>query len=140
MAGAFQNILNSFNFFKKSEDSVLGIDIGASTIKAVQLRRQKGKAVLETYGALSLGPYGGVEIGKATNLPPEKIADAITDLMREANITTKNCALSIPFRSSLVSIMEIPKVDDEKMKEMIPLEARKYLEKNKLGVIMISEY
>ena len=57
------------DFFKKAGQSVLGIDIGSSSIKIVQLRKKGGKAVLETYGELALGPYAGVEIGRATNLP-----------------------------------------------------------------------
>lgn len=51
----------------------------------------------------------------------------MTDLVREANITTLNCALSVPLRSSLVSLIEMPKVDDKQLASMIPLEARKYI-------------
>ena len=64
--------------------SVVGVDIGSACIKVVQLRRKSGKAVLETYGSLAIGPYGGVEIGRATHLPPDKIAEALRDLLRES--------------------------------------------------------
>ena len=46
------------NLFAKKEKSVLGVDIGSSSLKVVQLRKERGQAVLETYGELSLGPYG----------------------------------------------------------------------------------
>ncbi len=115
------------NLFKKAEDSVIGLDIGSSAIKVVQLRKKHGKAVLETYGEVALGPYAGVSVGQATNLPPNKIAEAVVDLLREANVTSKNAALSIPLRSSLVSLIELPKVDEKELKQMIPLEARKYI-------------
>ena len=49
------------NFFKQSNRSVLGIDIGASAIKIVQLSKKKNKASLDTYGALALGPYADME-------------------------------------------------------------------------------
>jgi Tfp pilus assembly PilM family ATPase len=55
-------------FGEKKNGSVIGVDIGSSSLKVVQLRREKGVAVLETYGELALGPYGGVEVGQATNL------------------------------------------------------------------------
>ncbi|MFA6338451.1 MAG: type IV pilus assembly protein PilM [Candidatus Paceibacterota bacterium] len=126
MADILQNILK-FNPFKKDETSVLGIDLGSSSIKVVQLKRKKGRAVLETYGALALGPYAGLEVGRATNLSSDKIAEALLDLMKEANVTTKNCAISIPFRSSLVTLIDIPTLDQKKLAEMIPLEARKYI-------------
>ena len=38
------------------EGSVLGIDIGASSAKIVQLRASRGTAILETYGEIALGP------------------------------------------------------------------------------------
>lgn len=107
--------------------SVLGIDIGASSAKIVQLRLSHGAAVLETYGEIALGPYGGQAIGKAVKLTPEKIAEAITDLMREANVTAKTSGVSIPFSSSLVSIIDMPKVDADQLKRMVPIEARKYI-------------
>jgi len=115
------------SLFKKSGESILGIDIGASSIKIVQLRKKGGKAILETYGALSLGPYAGVDIGRATNLQPEKIVSALTDILREAKTTTKKGGLTIPFGSVLMSVIEMPAVDDKTLAQMIPIEARKYI-------------
>ncbi|MES3005788.1 MAG: type IV pilus assembly protein PilM [Patescibacteria group bacterium] len=116
------------NFLKKTSDSVVGIDIGSSSVKVVQLRKKKGRAVLETYGELSLGPYGGLTVGQVTNLPPEKIAEAIKDVLREANVTSLVSGVSIPFRSSLISLIQLPAGANEKqLQEMIPIEARKYI-------------
>ncbi len=119
---------NPFKFlFHKSTDSAVGIDIGPSSVKVVQLEKKKGRAILKTYGALSLGPYAGVEVGRATRLPPDKVAQAIVDILREANTTTKKCGLSISMSSSLVTVMEIPTVDPKELPQMIPIEARKYI-------------
>src|SRR3989344_7600587 len=115
------------SFLKSGGGSVLGIDIGSSSIKVVQLRRHRGAAVLETYGELSLGPYAGFEIGRATSLDPAKLAEALTDLIKEANVTTKDCGISIPFASSLISLIKMPALDPGQLKKMIPIEARKYI-------------
>lgn len=115
------------NFLKKTDRSVLGIDIGTSAIKIVQLRKKKETAILETYGELALGPYAGLSVGQVTNLPPEKLAEAITDVLKESNASTMNAGISIPFRSSLVTLMELPPVASKKLDEMIPIEARKYI-------------
>lgn len=116
------------NLLKKTSDSVVGIDIGSSSIKVVQLKKAKGRAVLETYGELALGPYAGLAVGQVTNLPPEKIAEAIKDVLREANVTSLVSGVSIPFRSSLVSLIQLPAGANEKqLQEMIPIEARKYI-------------
>jgi type IV pilus assembly protein PilM len=108
--------------------SVLGVDIGSSSLKVVQLRKEGGKALLETYGELALGPYGGGEVGQATNLPPDQISETLRDLLREAKVTTKNCGVSIPFSRSLLSLVELPyRKNKEEQKTIIELEARKYI-------------
>ena len=58
-------------------NSVLGVDIGSSAIKVVQLSTKSGKAVLENYAELALGPYAGLEVGQATNLSKIKIKEAV---------------------------------------------------------------
>jgi len=117
------------NLFGKKDTSALGIDIGSSSIKVVQLRKKGGKAVLETYGELALGPYAGVEIGQSTSLSTDKIVEALSDLMKEkeVNITTKNCGVAIPFASSLMTVIEMPALSYKQLGAMIPLEARKYI-------------
>src|SRR3989344_5511829 len=112
----------------KKETSVLGVDIGSSALKVVQLRKEGGKAVLETYGELSLGPYGGSEVGQATNLSAEAITETLKDLLREAKVTTRNCGVSIPYARSLLTLVRLPyRKDPKEQKTVIELEARKYI-------------
>ena len=114
-------------FGKKTEASFLGVDIGSSSAKIVQMRAAHGAAILETYGEIALGPYAGQPIGKVVKLSPEKTAEALTDLMKEANVTARTGGLSIPFSASLVSVIDLPKVDADSLKRIIPIEARKYI-------------
>ena len=115
-------------FSPKKNKSVIGLDVGSSSLKVVQLRRQGQTAVLETYGELSLGPYAGSEVGQATNLPAAKIAENLKDLMREANVTTTEAGISIPFSRSLLTLVELPRRDNpEEQKTVVELEARKYI-------------
>jgi len=116
-------------FFNKGTSSALGVDIGSSAIKIVQIRKKNSQAVLETYGELALGPYAGLGVGQAVMLPPDKIAQALADLMKEkeVNITTKKCGISIPFASSLMMVIEMPEVSAKQLSVMVPLEARKYI-------------
>src|ERR1700733_419556 len=117
------------NLFGKKGQSVLGLDIGSSSIKMVQLSRKNGHAVLETYGELSLGPYSGKSAGEATNLSPEKIIEAVNDLLKEkeVNITTRDCGIAIPFGSSLMAVVEMPVMSQNELAQAIPIEARKYI-------------
>lgn len=110
-----------------SGDSVLGVDIGTSSIKVVQLRKDRGRAVLETYGEIALGPYAGTEIGRATHLDPTEIQNALRDVVTEANVTAKKAGFAIPFSSSLTAVIDFPKLPASQLESMIPLEARKYI-------------
>jgi type IV pilus assembly protein PilM len=118
-----------FGKLNKTSESVIGIDIGSSSIKVVQLARKGGHAVLETYGELSLGPYAGKGVGEATNLTVDKIIEAIGDVLKEkeVKITTRVCGIAIPFSSSLMAVIEMPNVPQKQLATMIPLEARKYI-------------
>jgi len=116
------------NLFAKKEKSVIGVDIGSSSLKVVQLRKEHGKAVLETYGELALGPYGGGDVGQATNLSAEQVTETLKDLLREAKVTTKSSGVSIPYSRSLLTLVELPYREDPKeQKTIIELEARKYI-------------
>lgn len=115
------------NFFKTNGSSALGIDIGSSSLKVVELTREGSKAVLKAYGEIALGPYAGSSVGAITSLSNSKIAEALRDVLREAAIQTKESGVAIPFKSSLVSLIEMPALPEKKLEEIIPIEARKYI-------------
>lgn len=117
----------SFSSFFKKETSVLGLDVGSSAIKVVQIKKKHGRAVLETYGELALGPYAEQEIGRATNLPPDKIIEALKDILREAKTTTVRSGIALPLSSSLIAFISIPPVPDKQVGEVVAIEARKYI-------------
>jgi type IV pilus assembly protein PilM len=117
------------DIFKKKSTSALGVDIGSSSIKVVQLEKKGDKAILQTYGELALGPYGAASVGQSTNLTTEKIVQAVIDLLdeKEVAVTTKVCGLAIPFKASLLSIIEMPALGQKELDSMVPIEARKYI-------------
>ena len=125
MAFSISNLYK--NLFPPKNLSVLGVDIGASSIKVVQLTRKHDRAVLETYGEIALAPYDGKEVGKAMNLSSDKIAEALKDLCKEASVTATQSAVAIPFVASLVSLIEMPTSDPKQLAQMVPIEARKYI-------------
>jgi len=127
MGNIFNKLLNFEGSPWKKDQSVIGLDIGSSAVKVIQLKQVKGRIILETYGALALGPYADLSIGQAVSLPPDEISAAIKDLFKESNITTNNSGVSIPMKSTLISLIEMPPMDARQLAEMIPLEARKYI-------------
>ncbi len=125
MDNPLTKIFNSF--FPTKETSVIGIDIGASCIKVVQLKKKSGKAVLETYGEVATGPYNNIDQGRATVLGIDKISEALKDLLKESNTTSVKSGMSISIGSSLILFIKLPTVDERRLYEMVPIEARKYV-------------
>jgi type IV pilus assembly protein PilM len=113
--------------FSPSVNSVVGIDIGTSAIKVVQVKREGGKILLETYGEIGLGSYANDKSGKVVTLAPEVIAKAVADLLRESNVTTKIATLSIQSQATLVFLLDLPEVPESELAQIIPNEARKYI-------------
>lgn len=125
---SFMSFLSRFFGGAKKSASVIGVDVGSSSLKVVQLRRDQGVVVLETYGELALGPYAGADVGQATNLSAEKIAETLRDLLREANVTSLDAGVSIPFSRSLLKLVNLPyRENTAEQKTVIELEARKYI-------------
>ncbi|MDD3086109.1 MAG: type IV pilus assembly protein PilM [Candidatus ainarchaeum sp.] len=127
IADGLASLKNSFSS-GGDKNQALGVDIGSSSIKVVQLKKKGGRAVLETYGVISLGPYGGTSVGALTSLKTEDIARALKDVMKESNVTTKSSILSIPSLASLIFLVTLPgAVKESELKNIIPIEARKYI-------------
>jgi type IV pilus assembly protein PilM len=109
----------------------IGIDIGTSTIKVVELAKKKNKIYLVKYGSLALGPYAKKNIGEPTNLSNPKIVEALVTLFDELFPKVKRSDMgglfSIPLKSSLLTVIEIPKLEESKLDNVVKLEARKYI-------------
>ncbi|MEK7459477.1 MAG: type IV pilus assembly protein PilM [Patescibacteria group bacterium] len=131
MDNPLKNFFGSLSTFlsKGDKDTAVGIDIGSSSIKVVEIKKRGGKAVLETYGAISLGPYADTEIGHVTNLPIEKIIEALKEVLKQSGVSTRFSAFSIPMQSGLVFIIDLPpQVDiNKKIDSIVSIEARKYI-------------
>ena len=125
MRNPFVGILSLFS--RTGSESVVGVDFGSSAIKVVQLKKKAGQAVLETYGSVALGPYAGVEAGRAARLPSETLTEALKDVMREAKITARACGSAVPASDSLIAALALPVRQGEDMSHIIPIEARKYI-------------
>ena len=125
----FSRVFSSVSsLFKGGGHSVVGIDVGSSAIKVVQARKERGVAVLETYGSLAIGPYvDGAEIGQYANAGEEVLFTVLTALMKEGKVTATRACVSIPFHSSLISLIDVPPLSDEKIAQVIPFEAKRYI-------------
>lgn len=106
---------------------MIGVDIGGSAIKVVELGAERGRAVLKNYGEIALGPYMNATIGQAVSVRDEQVGDILKDILQEANITTRRAVMAIPLGSTLLSFIDVPTGDEKQLAQIIPTEARKYI-------------
>jgi type IV pilus assembly protein PilM len=118
---------NIIDLFKHKGDSVLGVDIGSSSIKIVQIKNKAGRAVLETYGEIALGPYANLDIGRSVKLRADQTVNAIKDVLKESNVTTNVCGMAIPLSASIITTMQVPQVGNSNIDEIVSMEARRYI-------------
>lgn len=110
-------------------NTYVGIDIGSSSIKTVQLKKDKGRILLETYGEVALGPYQDEEgfAGQLTTLETDKLTEALRNLIEQANVTAKNAVISVSSATSLIFILKVPHINQRELGGVVKNEARKYI-------------
>lgn len=129
MAFSLENIFGSLGKTGKKTvgGSVLGIDIGGSSVKVVEIEETPRTIMLRTYGELQLGPYENKPLGDIVSLPDQKKVEAVSDVMREAGVASRRGSLAIPLSSSFLTVVPINVTPQTDIAAVIPVEARKYV-------------
>jgi type IV pilus assembly protein PilM len=110
------------------DDSAVGIDIGSSAIKVVEIKKKSGRVILETYGSIALGPYADGEAGQVTNLPVEKTTEALQEVLKLSGASSSVPCFSIPVQLALIFVIDLPaQVKESEIASIVPTEARKYI-------------
>lgn len=121
-----------FKFGGRAGD-VVGIDIGASSAKVVELKEEGGHAILKTYGELKTAGYlKKVDHERAMGGGFLRFLDTdigvmVSDVMREAGVETKQAVFSIPSVSSFVTLIDMPRLKESELADAVPFEAKKHI-------------
>ena len=119
----------AFNFFK--QNIFLGIDIGTTSIKLVELQKTREKLELTNYGILE--KYGHLErINDAiqTNsfkLLEESTALLLKQLIEKSKIKNQRTYMALPSFSGFISIMELPEMSDKELAKAVNFQAGQYI-------------
>ena len=100
--------------FMRKRKSLLGIDIGADSIKAIELTQSGDETILTGYGQVEV-PHGADQ------------ADALSDLLKSCNFQSRRVASSVSGRSVIVRFIPLADVPDANLKQAIRFEADKYI-------------
>ena len=124
-------LLSLFNFGPKSK---LGIDIGTSSIKIVELE-DSGRFKLKNYGLFELQSADGdldVDSKQVHSKLPVHLNDAdlvwgIKETLRLTKTTTKDAVASIQSFSTFSTVITMPYLSENEIAKAIPFEAKKYI-------------
>ncbi len=106
----------------------VGIDIGSSSIKVVELQSRNDVVTLTTYGELQVGPYKDEQpVGRAVALPPNIERQALIDVLRESAVKARRAVFAMPLSSSFVTVLSLTAEPDEDISARVRVEARKYI-------------
>jgi len=109
----------------------VGIDIGTSDIKVVQLSSFAGRVKLENYGqissqALYQKPFRTFE-KSIFSLSSEDIVKAIKAIFEETKIKTKRVHFSIPDYVTFITNFELPPMSKQEIPFAVEAEARRHI-------------
>jgi type IV pilus assembly protein PilM len=109
--------------FNKKKDLV-GIDIGTSSIKLIQLKDLNGSYQLLNAGIIPLPPEAIVD---NTLMDSASIVSAIKSLVSSSNIKIKDVACSISGNSVIIRKIILPAMPMEELEDQIVWEAEQYI-------------
>ena len=117
-----------FSFGSKSH---IGIDIGTSSTRLVEVRKKGGDFELQNYGEMKVAASHGksYRLYKEDNLllSTEAVADAVSAIKQETGVKTRECSFSIPDFSTFFTTIDLPVMDQEELPEAIRYEVRPYI-------------
>lgn len=120
------------SLFSKNKN-FLGIDIGSTSIKAVELTKSKSRARLLTYGFAD----------KVTNLLQDnspkaqiKIANLLEQIVKQSKITCRKAVTALPNFYVFSSVITVPITSKKSLQDTVKWEAKKIVPMNLEDVIL----
>lgn len=121
-----------FNLFRPK--SKLGIDIGTSAIKIVELEKESGRFTLKNYGIFEFKSADGApqvseskQVQNILKLPDGEIIWGIKEVLKKAKIKASDVVASIPSFSTFATVIDLPYLSEQDLAKSLPFEARKYI-------------
>jgi type IV pilus assembly protein PilM len=106
------------------KQSYIGLDIGLSGIKLVELQNEKGRARLVTY---AYADVPSTTLERAFGDEMDKTAAFIKKMITTAKCTTKHTVAALPISSVFSSIISVPASNEKELKDAVQLQAKKLI-------------
>ncbi len=102
----------------------LGLDIGSSSVKLVQLKEKKGGYALQAFGMSRLPPETIVD-GALMN--SAAVVQAIQELLAEHKVKARDVAIGVRGHSVIIKKISLPRMSQDELDESIQWEAEQYI-------------
>jgi len=106
---------------------VLGIDIGASTLKIVELELNSGKPYLSNYAWITIPDISQKNKSVGSSYFETAIPEYIRKIIKTGKFKAKKVYVSIPSFGGLITLIDFPAMTLEDMEQAIKFEAHKYI-------------
>src|SRR6266576_826687 len=101
-----------------------GLDIGTTSIRIVQMRGGGPVKALDCYGS---GPVTGNISSSDSKADQQKLAQAITQLVKQVGITTKNVAVGVPSSKVFTTVVDMEKLSQAELAKTIRYQADSFI-------------
>jgi len=125
MMGSFRNLFETdLISMLTPKRQLVGLDIGSSAIKLVQLRESKGRYFLQKFG---IKPLESEVIVDGTVMDEGRVVSAIRELFEETNVKNKQVAISISGHAVIIKKISLPPMPDDEVEGQVRLAAEQYI-------------
>jgi type IV pilus assembly protein PilM len=111
-------------FSKSEKQSYIGVDLGQSGVKIVELLNVKGRARLVTY---AYADYPDFKTERSYTDDTTTAGALLKKMVTRAKATTKRTVGALPISSVFSSIISVPASSDKELKEAINWQAKKLI-------------
>jgi type IV pilus assembly protein PilM len=108
----------------KRSKGLVGLDLGSSAVKLVELRERKGEYHLERLGIEPLSPEAIVD---GSIMDSSLVVDAIHRLNDQTGVKSTNYATSLSGHSVIIKKIQVPAMGEDELAESIQWEAEQYI-------------
>ncbi|MFA6227808.1 MAG: pilus assembly protein PilM [Patescibacteria group bacterium] len=111
--------------FGSKKNNYLGVDLGSSSIKVVELANYSGRPRLVTYGFTEKSPTNISESGIISDV--EETAAILREVCRKSKVTANKAVAALPNFSVFTSILTLPSLSKKDLAAAISWEAKKII-------------
>lgn len=108
----------------KTDNNQIGLDIGSTSIRLVQVKASRPNPQLITYGVL---PIAAKMVESESAHDRQQLGAAIKKLLHDSKVSTRNVVVGLPSDKIFASVISIPKMNQQDLAKAVAYQAEEYV-------------